>query len=494
MICKVCGKEVKLLKQHIRKYHKLTLRDYAIKYLGSSGKCKICGKDIFYKYSRDLEKEYCSRKCVSVENFKEVHNLFKNSEEFKREFIKKRRENWEKKYNVQHYAQTPEFKKKMFETSMKKYNVPNPMQSEEVKKRRKKVLEKRYGKSSLMEVESVKKRILEGRRKNSFKRIMGRLKENKIEPLFSYESYKGCRYIYKFKCEKCGNIFEATLNYGTPVCPFCKEKKRNNKSSFEMKLSDYIRSLGYTVEENCRKIIKPLELDIYVKNKKFAIEFNGVYWHTHKIKKNIYYHYEKYRRCKEKNIVLFMFFDDEWKYKREILFNKIDSKLGKNKIINFNKKIHAIEKLNSIDAFYFINKNSMYDYGRRTNYIGIYDNNLKDYLSVLGYVKSKRKNEDYDVKIVSYMEKIGIMSFDFLKIFIKYLKSLGYKKIWFEVDNRFNDFIFFEKIGFKFLKEIKPRFYYVKKRIRIKENLINKIEDVKNLDIVYDCGKTVYKI
>jgi very-short-patch-repair endonuclease len=62
--------------------------------------------------------------------------------------------------------------------------------------------------------------------------------------------------------------------------------------------------------ENSRKIIQPYELDIYIPKKKIAIEFNGLYWHSSERKEKDY-HYQKYKKCKEKGIKLIQIFEDD---------------------------------------------------------------------------------------------------------------------------------------------------------------------------------------
>ena len=54
---------------------------------------------------------------------------------------------------------------------------------------------------------------------------------------------------------------------------------------------DVIKSLySGEIVENCRNIIKPYELDIYIPKKKIAIEYNGIYWHSTALNKDMFYH------------------------------------------------------------------------------------------------------------------------------------------------------------------------------------------------------------
>ena len=53
-------------------------------------------------------------------------------------------------------------------------------------------------------------------------RVVKRLKENKILPLFNFEKYRGVKNHYNLKCKMCGFEFISTFDNGyTPKCPKC---------------------------------------------------------------------------------------------------------------------------------------------------------------------------------------------------------------------------------------------------------------------------------
>jgi len=87
------------------------------------------------------------------------------------------------------------------------------------------------------------------------------------------------------------------------------------KSKPEQEIADFM-SLFTTVVQRDRKIIGPKELDIYLPDLNLAIEYCGMYWHTHKDqadeKKNKLRHAEKHRLCAEKGIRLITIYETEW--------------------------------------------------------------------------------------------------------------------------------------------------------------------------------------
>ena len=78
-----------------------------------------------------------------------------------------------------------------------------------------------------------------------------------------------------------------------------------------------------------RFVIPPRELDIYLPERRFAIEFDGLFWHSD-VNSNITktYHINKTEECLEKGIRLIHVFEDEWIEKRGIVESRIKNLLG----------------------------------------------------------------------------------------------------------------------------------------------------------------------
>ena len=89
-------------------------------------------------------------------------------------------------------------------------------------------------------------------------------------------------------------------------------KELVHSSNVENDVFKYVCSLGdFKVLQNVRNIIAPKELDIYIPEKKLAIEINGNYWHSD-IYKDKYYHQQKTIDCVKKGIRLIHIFEYEW--------------------------------------------------------------------------------------------------------------------------------------------------------------------------------------
>ncbi len=92
----------------------------------------------------------------------------------------------------------------------------------------------------------------------------------------------------------------------------CPECSNHGESIREKELADYLQQNNIKIVRRSKNIIKG-ELDIYLPEHKTAIEFNGLYWHSEAIgRKDKWYHYNKYKACKDKGIQLIQIWEDDW--------------------------------------------------------------------------------------------------------------------------------------------------------------------------------------
>jgi hypothetical protein len=170
------------------------------------------------------------------------------------------------------------------------------------------------------------------------------------------------------KCPNCGqfdshllqNVFifsTGKLKLGrAPLCRNCTLSI--SSSYYEKEISEFI-STFYSEEpiRNNRSALNGKELDLYYPEKKIAIEFNGDYWHSDKFKDRDY-HYNKFRQCLERNIILVSIFESEWNKHSTLiknylvdLFNGNDNGLSFNKKGFMNNNYPSIKCLNNIFGY-----------------------------------------------------------------------------------------------------------------------------------------------
>ena len=160
------------------------------------------------------------------------------------------------------------------------------------------------------------------------------MKANKIHGNkynYSKVNYTHNRIKVEIICKTCNQQFKQEpvshlVGCGCPHCQ-CSETQKE----LHVKISEFTQ-----IEINNRKIITPQELDIWIPNHNLAIELNGTYWHSEARHKNKYYHYNKYLKCKEKQITLTQIYETEWYNKPKQVISYIKTKLNQNKIIQPN--------------------------------------------------------------------------------------------------------------------------------------------------------------
>jgi hypothetical protein len=137
-------------------------------------------------------------------------------------------------------------------------------------------------------------------------------------------------------CKKCGSLFESRyfnaqqyFKYHKSGCPSC-----NTQNEIQSSLYSFVKTLDENAKMDNRDTIKFnsnkfKELDIYCKDYNFAIEYNGLLWHSEKYKTDKYYHKNKTEACKERGISLLHIWSDRYLEKPDVYKSIIRVKLGK---------------------------------------------------------------------------------------------------------------------------------------------------------------------
>ena len=223
------------------------------------------------------------------------------------------------RYGVEFPAQNPEIQEKTQKTNIERYGTEHPSQSDEIKEKYKQTNMERYG------VEyTVQKHILNFDNLNEEYIRLNFIKDN----MFLFEDA-----ILYFNTSE-SKINKLKLEYNIT------ESNLSTKPKLEDKLNILFDNVFIT---NTKSIISPLELDFYSPEFKFAIEYDGLMYHSSG--ESLYskfnkperpnYHLNKTLRCQEKGIILFHIFENEWldESTRDIWISKINSMLKRNKVI-----------------------------------------------------------------------------------------------------------------------------------------------------------------
>lgn len=149
---------------------------------------------------------------------------------------------------------------------------------------------------------------------------------------YNYEKsdYINWRTNVKIECPKHGYFLQSPHNHiKGHGCHKCSKGCRISKG--ENEVFEFVKSIiEVGVLQNDREKIKPKELDIYIPELNLAIEFNGFYWHSLKIKPEN--HREvKTKLCNDVGLELLHVEEMDWKNNKNMVKNKIKRLINKHK-------------------------------------------------------------------------------------------------------------------------------------------------------------------
>ena len=229
------------------------------------------------------------------------------------------------------------------------------------------------------------------------------------------------------------------------------------------------------------------ELDIYIPDYNLAIEYDGLMFHSegkfihpkfNGPDKN--YHLEKTELCLKNNIQLLHIFETE---DLDLWLSVINSKLGLNNKIFARKCI--IKELESKETVDFLNENHLQGFCNAKINVGLfYEDEL---VSVMTFSKP-RFNKKYEYELIRFASKrnytvIGGAS----KLWKYFVNKYNPKSVITYANRRFSNGDLYHKLGFTFLENTSPNYFYFKTNDR---KLYNRIKfqkkNLKNILEVYD--------
>lgn len=290
-------------------------------------------------------------------------------------------------------------------------------------------------------------------------------------------------------------------------CPKCG----NFASSGESEIYHYVCSLigQDKVKERYKGAIDgKFELDVFVPSKNFAIEFDGLFWHS-EVMRDHNYHLWKTNECLSKGIHLFHVFEDEWLEKESIIKSMISNFLGFTK-----RKIYArkcsLREIGVKEAKQFLNDNHLQGYCVSKYRLGLF--NGDELVSVMTFGKSRHfvGNNGDKIELLRFANKIDtIVVGGASKLFTHFIREYDCKEIVSYADKRWSEGHLYETLNFQKYNESRPNYYYVIGRKRVYRFNLRKSVLVKKYNCpvsmsekefclkqkwyrIYDCGCLCY--
>ncbi len=410
------------------------------------------------------------------------------------------------RYGVDNPSKVAKIRENAKNTCIKKYGAANVMRLSLFKNKVKNTCLYKYGTTSPLGNESIKRKILTTNNTRFYNSLFlnDRLR-GLVTPMFTLSEFVGANVTYKFKCMKCGAVFEDTLYKGRiPRCGVCFPFV---KSQYENNISNWLEEIGIkSVVRNTRKIIPPYELDIYLPDYNVAIEFDGLFFHSEiGGNKDRGYHLNKTNLCENAGITLLHIFEDEWIEKQDIVKNIILNKL---KLIT--NKVYArkctVDTVNYEEATSFLIANHLQGSAVGNKIFGLY---YSTELVSIVVLSKPRFNKNYQYELIRSCSKVGVnVVGGFNKLIQHAVKVLDITSIISYVDKRY--FTGSGYTAWSFLHDSQPSYSYIKdykirkSRLIFQKHKIATSEEDKNLtewqlmqlggyDRIWDCGNKVYE-
>jgi hypothetical protein len=444
----------------------------------------------YYKITTNNTEDYYCKNCKHIRTQNTIFKKYGINNVFQSEEIKNKiKETNSKLYGVDYPMQNKIIQEKTIKTNLKVRGVKYPTQSENVIKKQKETNLKLYGNTFSLK----NKDIIEKSNKTKLelygtinvsesKTIQDKKIKTRLYSLSTnYDKYEFVNNedgFYHIKCDNnCEHIFKITpdlfrnrVKQHTILCNICNPLNSYSTSGMELELQNYIKSIySGEISLNNRELIKPFEIDIYIKEKNIAFEFNGVFWHN-ELNKPRYYHKNKTDLLLEKNIQLIHIWEDDWVHKKELLKSLIKSKfdLIDGKIYARNCKIKTITENKTYHNF--LEENHIQGYAQASIKIGLYfNNNLVSLMSFSKIKKSSKSKNIYDTncELIRYSNKLNMTvvggEIKLFNHFISHYKPttiLSYSNKDTSTENLYNI------LGFKKIGEAEPTYQYIIDGIR----------------------------
>lgn len=520
--------------------------------------CPVCGKETpLRKETKDKYCTFCSKECRrSIEG--KAYLKQKQAESIKdidwQKIYEKRKQTCREKYGVDNPAQAKQSREKISaskklmnhslsnekrkRTCLKKYGVEFNTQADSVIQKKLETWKENYNVSHPMKSDIIKNKVTESRLRSYYENVIS--KSDLFIPLFSIDEWierHGATTkedepgkFFSFQCKKCNHQFEQNLWNGFSICqcPVCFPP---DISKPQIELKEFIQQLlpNDEIFINSKKTpIYPLELDLYIPSKNFAIEYNGLAFHSfgtskHSILNNAdmetthkYHILKKLEACEKNNIKLLNIFENEW-------LDPIKQLIWKSIIINqfgistapVMARECVIKKVPNDIARWFLDNNHLQGYRPASVQLGLYLNDDK-LVQMMSFSKPRFSNVA-EWEIIRFatdsiscneLRVVGGAS----KLFTAFRREYNPKSIITYADRRFSKGNVYQMLGFTEMKYSNPNYFYLKENTKklFSREKFQKHKLASQLEIfdsnlserenmysngwrrIYDCGNKVF--
>lgn len=505
--------------------------------------CGFCGKTKLERNVDDFRRGYfraCSKDCAGMkaERVRKIGDAcfrkFGSRNFFGSDTGKKARKDWCDAHWVENPFQLEVVKQKSKQTRFENFGSEFTMQSVEKRELASRRYHEKTGYDQPFKNPAVIRKALQTKNGNSehvasrpaasnanrHARYVWFSSNPEIRPLFSEETFmsldRTTQYteVLRWKCLKCGNEFDACLDqnmisrFGLPVrCPICRPVNQG-VSTAEIEFGTFLKNLGFSVVEHDRSVISPYELDFIFPDKNLAFEFDGLFWHSEGAGKDWDYHLRKTRLCGENGVTLVHVFEDEWRDRRPIVESRVKDMLGIYGNTVYARKCE-IREVSSGESRTFLDENHLQGHVNGSVRFGLYSGGVLVSLMIFG---KSRFSGKYQWEMLRFCSRLGYHVPGAAGKLLKHFeRNIGPDSLVSYADLRWSTGNLYKALGFNFVGNSPPGYFYVKgdrrysrvmfQKHRLKDRL-KKFDpektEVQNMTDngyfrIFDCGNAVFE-
>jgi hypothetical protein len=463
-------------------------------------KCVGCGETLKFQNRFDnAYLDFCTLSCFNGN---------------KEEMVKRQKKTFQERYGVDFYPQTKSFAGKVKETKKLRYGNPNyvnPTKSKETRLLK-------YGNENYNNMEKNRQTCQERYGFYNFAltpEFKDLIKKKYAKIYEQYDIKNVDNKTVDILCELCGSLFtikkqllyERNVSNQT-ICVNCNPEGIGRQSNSELEIMKYLLDNNVRLEKLKKIGSSKMEIDLFLPDYNLAIEFNGLYWHSDKFRdKN--YHLNKTKECLKQNINLIHIFEDEWKYKKDIVLSILNNRININgyKIFARNCDVKLISNKICSD---FLDSNHIQGKVNCKVNIGLFHKD--ELVSVMTFSKGRlalnANKEEWEM--VRFCNKLNTTIVGGAsKLFKYFLNSYEPTIVNSFSDIRYFDGKLYEKLGFSKISTTKPNYWYITNNKRLhrfnftKSKLIKEGFDPSKTEFeimaerkilkIYDCGNVKWK-
>lgn len=466
-------------------------------------KCKECKKqEVSWNPTTKQYRDFCSAKCSNSNKnkIKKTQTVFDN--------------------NGGHPSKRKEVREKIEKTNMKRYGVSTPLLTTKSQENMKKAVKSKEHR------EKMSRKLLEnldhieamktGRRK-WIEENPGKLEESyrqsviqKLSIYGVYDESSMKKYLINQHHTNGKSFSRIAKTVGLPVYTICKwfdrlgiEKKYYYSSAEQDELQSFLENeLKIKVFKNDRKLLDGGEIDLYVPEAGFGIEYCGLYWHSEAFKSRNY-HVDKLVESARKGVRLITIFQDEFLHKPDLVKRMIAHKLG----VSRERRIYARNTSITYPSYQLVKAFLEKNHIQGTSNGGLLYIGLEYERELVSVMVFKRRSSN-EVELTRFANN-GLVVGGFSKL-LKHSQYLlherGVEYISSFADRRWSEGDVYKRNGFVLEKILDPDYAYVKNDVRLhkfsmrnapqivgQEVSINRACEILGYSRIWDCGKIKFK-